>query len=122
MLKQRRSEKTKLTDPSKIRAPRQEKALAATLGGRTTSGSGSKTEKGDVRIKGVLRVEAKCTRHKSYGLSLKDFEKVEDAAALCQPSEVPVMHIEFLDPAGNPIKGLYVVRQDDFEELIRNQT
>ena len=121
MLKERRSEKGRVTDPSKKRAPRQERALAATLGGRTTSGSGSKTEKGDVRVKGVLRVEAKCTRHKSYSLSLETFEKVEDAASLCNPAEVPVMHVEFLDPAGNPIKGLYIVRQDDFEELIRNQ-
>lgn len=121
MLPTRRADKTNLTDPSKRRAPKQERAIAARIDGRVTSGSGSKTEKGDVRIKGVMRVEAKCTRCASYSLKLETFEKVEDAASLCRPAEIPAMHIEFLDPEGKPLKGLYVIRQDDLEELIRNQ-
>ena len=28
------------------------------------------------------------------------------------------MHIEFLDPMGNRVKGLYVLRETDAEELI----
>ena len=116
---QRRRDKVgKVTDPSKIRAPKQERELALRLGGKTTPGSGSKAVKGDVRIKGFARVEAKCTRRKSFSLSLDIIEKIEDGAASCAEGEIPVMHIEFLDPMGNRVKGLYVLREADAEELI----
>lgn len=119
MLKQRRADRTKVTDPSKRRAPKQELELASRLGGRTTAASGSKTEKGDVRLKGVLRVEAKCTRNKSFSVTLETFEKIEEAATGSAKPEIPAMHVEFLRPDGSPIKALAVIRADDLEELIR---
>ena len=116
---QRRRDRTgKVTDPSKIRAPKQERELAAKLGGKRTPGSGSKSVKGDVRIKGVARVEAKCTRHKSFSVTLDMIEKIEDGAASCAEGEIPVVHVEFLDAMGNRLKGLYVLRESDAEELI----
>jgi hypothetical protein len=119
MLPVKRADRTKVTDPSKRRAPKQERSLAAKLGGRTTSASGSKSEKGDVRVKGVLRVEAKCTRKKSFSVTLEMIEKITNAATLTADVEIPAMHVEFLDPNGARLVGLYVVREDDFEEMIR---
>lgn len=118
MLPVKRADKTAVKDPSKRRAPRQEKALALAVGGRTTSASGSKTEKGDVRLKGVARIEAKCTRKRSFSVTLEMIDKIENAASMCRPAELPVIHVEFLDAHGNPIKGLYVMRQIDVEELL----
>lgn len=118
MLPVRRKDKTKVTDPSKRRAPKQERELAKALGGSLTPASGAKAVKGDVRIKGFARVEAKCTRNKSFSVTLDILEKIEDAAASCADGEVPVLHVEFLDPAGRRIKGLYVLREVDAEELL----
>lgn len=119
MLKTGRGERSRVTDPSKRRAPKQERELAQRIGAALTPGSGSQSMKGDVRLKGVLRVEAKCTRHKSYSLSLDTFEKIENAASLCGRAEIPAMHIEFLTQDGAPIKALAVIRADDLEDLIR---
>lgn len=119
MLKARRADRTRVSDPSKRRAPKQERELAAKIGGKTTAASGSQSEKGDVRLKGVVRIEAKCTRRRSYGLSLDTFEKIENAATLCSQNEIPAMHIEFLSPEGQTLKALAVIRADDLEDLIR---
>lgn len=118
MLPTRRADKTKLTDASKRRAPKQERELASLLGGRTIKGSGSGAEKGDVRIKGFARVEAKCTRQKSFSVSLQIIDKLEDAASSCASGEIPVLHVEFLDAAGKRVKGLYVLLEQDAEELL----
>ena len=119
MFPERRRDKTgAVTDPSKIRAPKQERELAGKLGGKTTPGSGSKAVKGDVRIKGLARVEAKCTRRKSFSLTLDTIEKIEDGAASCAEGEIPVIHVEFLDAQGRRVKGLYVLRESDVEELL----
>lgn len=107
-----------VTDPSKRRAPKQEREIADKLGGRVTPGSGSQAMKGDVRIKGVARVEAKCTRNKSFSVTLQIIDKIEDAAASCATGEIPVIHIEFLNASGQRIKGLYIMRESDAEELI----
>lgn len=118
----RRSERTRLTDPSKRRAPQQEKELAKVLGAKQTSGSGNQTEKGDLRKRGAFRLEAKCTRQKSFSLTREMWEKLEDAASLNRQPEIPVMHVEFLDEHGVREKGLYVLREADLEELLRGQT
>jgi hypothetical protein len=118
----RRSDKTKLTDVSKVRAPRHEREMANTLGARQTRGSGNQTEKGDARIKGVARIEAKCTRNKSFSVTRDMWGKIEDAGASCAEGEIPVLHIEFLTPEGQREKGLYVLREEDVEELIAEAT
>lgn len=119
MLPIRRADKTKVVDPSKRRAPRQERELAAALGGRGIPGSGSRVEKGDVRVRGVLRVEAKCTRKKSFSITEDMLDKIENAATLCSPAEIPAVHVEMLTPDGKPIRSVYVLRQDDFEDIMR---
>ena len=92
MLRQSKSSR-KLSD-SHRRAPKQESATATRLGGRVVAGSGCGVEKGDVRIKGLARIECKCTQHKSFSLSRKLINKIEAEALEC--GEVPIMTIEFL--------------------------
>lgn len=93
--------------PSHNRAPKQEKSLAGRLGGNTVKGSGCGFEKGDVRIKGVARIEAKCTKNKSFSVTREMVEKIENAAL--NSGELPAMVIEFLDEHGNPTHELAVV-------------
>ena len=62
-------------------APKHEKTTAKRLGGKLTAGSGSKTEKGDIVVKGVLRLELKCTTRKSYSLTRETWAKIDAAAA-----------------------------------------
>lgn len=89
------------------RSKQQEKALASRVGGRITPGSGNGSIKGDVRCRGVLRIEAKTTKHKSFSVTLDMIRKIEDAAL---PSdEMPILVIEFIDEDGRPIKEVAVV-------------
>lgn len=121
MLPTRRGDKTRLTDPSKRRAPKQEKELSKVLGARQTNGSGNQTEKGDLRIKGTFRVEAKCTRNKSFSVTRELIDKLENAAYMTRTPEMPVLHVEFLTPEGVREKGLYIMLEEDVEELIRRR-
>ena len=92
MLRQRK--KDRLISDSHRHAPKQEKQLAARLGGKLTPGSGSGYLKGDVQIKGVARIEAKSTQRKSYALSRELVDKIEGAAI--QTGEIPIFQIDFL--------------------------
>lgn len=74
------------------RAPKQEKRLAIRVGGRTTVASGSKHEKGDVRKKRVVRIEAKTTKHRSFSVTTEMIAKIEEAALACD--EMPVIVVE----------------------------
>lgn len=103
---------------SHYRAPKQERQLADRLGGRTVKGSGVGAEKGDVRIKGVLRIEAKCTRNKSFSVTREMVEKIENAAL--GSGEVPAIVIEFLDEKGNPVAELAVVPTYVLEMVANN--
>lgn len=99
------------------RAPKQEKLLAARYGGWTTPGSGSKSQKGDIKkAVGFIRIEAKTTSKKSFSLTRKLFEKIETAAMSC--NEIPVFVIEFLDDNGKPVHTLAVLREEDLHELV----
>ncbi len=77
------------------RSPKQEKELAERLGGKRVKGSGSGFDKGDVRIKGVALIEAKCTSKNSFSVTQDMLDKLENAA-LAQ-GELPVLQIEFLN-------------------------
>lgn len=94
-------------NPSYRRSRKQEKELATKLGGRRTSASGSGDEKGDVRLKGIVRVEAKTTKHRSFSVTLDMIEQIEMAAV--SAGEMPVIAIEFNDNRGKKIKEVAVV-------------
>ncbi len=94
-------------NPSYRRSTKQEKELAGRLGGRRTPGSGSGPEKGDVRIKGVLRIEAKTTKNKSFSVTLDMVEKIEQAALLC--GETPAILVEFNDGRGKKVREIAIV-------------
>ena len=86
---------------------KQEKTLAKKLGGRTTLASGSLREKGDVRVKGVKRIECKCTQHKSFSVTLEMVEKIK-AAAMCN-DETPFIQIDFINKDGGILEQVAVV-------------
>lgn len=93
--------------PSHQRAPVMEKELAVRFGGRLVRGSGSGSEKGDVRVEKLIRIEAKATKHGSFSITRNMVEKIENAAL---PSgEVPVIIVEFLDDAGKVLHELAVL-------------
>lgn len=94
-------------NPSYRRSRKQEKELAGRIGGRKTVASGSKDEKGDVRLKRVVRIEAKTTKHKSFSVTLDMIRQIEDAALAAD--EMPVIAIEFNDGAGKKVKEVAVV-------------
>lgn len=79
-------------------SPKLEKKLAARVGGYRTSASGSKKEKGDVRVKGVTRMEHKGTKHDSFRVTKEMLNKLELAGRGCD--EVPIFVVDFLDERG----------------------
>lgn len=89
------------------RSRKQEKELASRIGGRRTVASGSKDEKGDVRLKNIVRIEAKTTKNKSFSVTLDMIRQIEDAAL--SAGEMPVIAIEFNNGAGKKIKEVAVV-------------
>jgi hypothetical protein len=100
------------------RSRKQEKELATRLGGRKTAASGSKAEKGDVRVRGVLRIEAKTTKHKSFSVTLDMIEQIEQAALVSD--ELPCIVIEFNDGAGKKVKEIAVVPTYVLDDLVDN--
>ena len=89
------------------RSRRQEGEVAKRIGGRKTPASGALSEKGDVRLKGVVRIECKTTMHKSFSITREMLGKIEDAAL--SSGELPALVIEFLNDKGNPIGAVAVM-------------
>ena len=99
-------------------APKQEAALATRLGGRVVAGSGAGQEKGDVRLEGLMRIECKCTQHKSFSITRKLVDKIEEEAL--SSDEIPAMVVEFLN--GKEIASTVAVMPLwALETLINNQ-
>lgn len=72
---------------------RQEKKNARAFGARRTISSGSTPfDKGDVKIRGELRMECKSTESASYGLKRAELEQL---ASQAKDDEIPVFVIEF---------------------------
>lgn len=94
----------------------QEKKLADRLGGRRTSASGSKDEKGDVRVRRLVRVEAKTTKHRSFSVTLDMVREIETAALTSD--ELPFILVEFINEQGKPIAELCVVPSYVLDDLI----
>lgn len=77
---------------SHARSPGQEKETAQRTGGKVTARSGAGLIKGDVRIKGIARIENKNTIHRSYSITTETLDKLE--AAIAGSCEIPIMQIE----------------------------
>ena len=75
-----------------------ERSLAKRAGGYRTAGSGNKNEKGDVRVRGVTRIEHKATQHASFRVTKEMLEKIELAGRACD--EIPIFVVDFLDKRG----------------------
>jgi hypothetical protein len=97
-------------------APVQEKRAAAVIGGKVTRGSGSGFEKCDVRLKGVLRLECKCTAKKSFALTQSMLNTLE--AATAGTEELPVIEVQYLDAKGKPKHTVYVMPKWAMETII----
>ena len=115
----RRMEQTKNLSGSHRRSPKQESELAALVRGRRTAASGARDEKGDVRIKGVARIEAKTTKNKSFSVTLDMVNKIESIAT--QAGEMPAMVIEFNDGFGRKLGECAVIPMYALETLLANQ-
>lgn len=73
----------------------QEKDIAKSIGGITHGGSGNqKHYKGDVRLQGKTRIEAKFTMKQSYRVDLKDLHKIRSE---CTLGETPAFEVCFVD-------------------------
>ena len=84
-----------VTPQMKRSSVRQEKKIAKDIGGQRQRGSGSAAHnKGDVRKSGLLRIEAKQTRARSYTVHLSDLYKIRSE---CAPGETPAFQITFMD-------------------------
>lgn len=80
-------------------SPKLENKLAKRTGGYRTSGSGNSHEKGDVRLRGITRMEHKGTKHSSFRVTKDMLDKIELASRGCD--ELPVIVVDFLDERGN---------------------
>jgi hypothetical protein len=84
---------------------KQEKRMAEDLGGRVQPASGAlKHAKGDVRVMGSVRAEAKYTSKSQYTLKLAELEKIIGEAGL----DRAVLQVCFADRANRPILELAV--------------
>ncbi len=100
MLKIPKSERGKQS-VSHVRSPKQELELANRFKGALVPGSGSGHQKGDVKgCYGIIRIEAKTTKNKSFSVTRDMLNKIEEAA-LCN-TEIPAIVIEFIDERGAP--------------------
>lgn len=89
------------------RAPKQEQSLARRVKGLVTPASGSRDVKGDVRVRRVLRLEAKTTKNASFSVTREMVRKIEEAAA--SGAELPAIVVEFHDGHGRALCEVAVV-------------
>jgi hypothetical protein len=78
--------------PSHARSRVQEKETAKRLGGVQVKASGAGDEKGDVRLRGFIRVENKTTKNRSFSVTTEMIEKLE--LATFGSNEVPILQVE----------------------------
>lgn len=99
---------------SQRRSKVQEKETASRLGGRVTKQSGGGIfEKGDVRVKGLVRVESKTTKHSSFSVTDAMLDKIEMQALAA--GEMPVFEVDLR----NGERGVYVVPKWCLDGLIQ---
>ena len=102
---------------AKKTSKRQENDLAEELGGYCQPGSGNLPgAKGDVRVKGKLRIEAKFTKAESFSLKLDELYKI---AQECHGLEKPVFVIDFLDNNTDRLRERFaVIPFNDLKDLL----
>lgn len=86
--------KRRRTSPSHQRAKKQEQEAAERFGGRVSKASGAAYQKADVRTYGVVRVEAKTTKHASFRVTVEMIEKLE--ADAFGADEIPLLEVELM--------------------------
>jgi len=102
-------------------SPKKEKNLAKRVGGRTTSASGSKGEKGDVRKVGIARLEHKITERKSFSVTREMVEKIVNASIACE--EIAAIVVEFIDGVTGKSEGeLAIIPIDDLIRLLQDDS
>lgn len=98
----------------KKKSNKQEETLAKRVGGKTQAGSGNQWHsKGDVEDKKFLH-ECKYTKHKSFSVSVKLWEEIEEKA-FAMGGKTPA--IEILLGEGQENLKLIVLSEDDYLEL-----
>lgn len=115
-----RAAKKKLQSPAYHHAPKQEYVAAKRIKGYTISGSGSGKTKGDARLPGVIRVEAKATSKASFRVTREMIEKIEAAALGCD--EIPVIEIDMLDAKGKVEHRMVVLPASEFYRMLDDVT
>jgi hypothetical protein len=106
---------------TKRASAKQESEIATSMGGRRQPGSGAIPGlKGDVRVKGKLRIEAKYTSNKSYSVTRADLLKIRSE---CYGSETPAFVIDFKDPGTLRTEERWVlIPFSDWENLVNAAT
>jgi hypothetical protein len=95
---------------------KQELDLAQSVGGRVQPGSGSKPgAKGDIRVKGVVRGEAKYTKAGSYRLELADLQKIRSE---CTLGERMAFLVRFVDDDNRTKDEFALISRSDWEEWV----
>jgi hypothetical protein len=112
----KRLRKDKTQSKAYRRAPKQEKEGAKRLGGFKTAASGSLSQKGDVTVPNLARVEYKCTSNKSFSVDLVMLDKINNAGIA--NNQVPFIEIEFLGAAGKTKSRLAVLNAVELEILL----
>lgn len=93
---------------------RQERSFAEAHGARTTAGSGSLHEKGDVRRRGQWRCECKTTTKGSFSIKRSILNKIYGE---CEHGEFPALDIQFTDDSGRVQDRWVAIPFSKFEEL-----
>lgn len=93
---------------------RQERDVAASLGGRRTSASDAGPEKGDVATDRFV-VECKSTVRGSYAISPAVMDTITSAAA--QTGRLGALHIRFVDGTGRTLREYVVLEADLLQDL-----
>lgn len=113
-----RLRRSTLTSTAYKHSPKQEKRIAKKVGGYRTPASGSKRQKGDVRIPGIVRIECKATQKKSFSVTREMLTKIDEATGAT--GELPILQVEFLDEHGKLDGAFAVVSVEIIERLIAN--
>lgn len=103
--------------PQRKRSQLQEKRVAEGMDARVQKASGATDfAKGDVRKRGIVKVECKTTAKNSYVLKTQEIHKIKAEAA--QHAESWAMQVEFQKPMGQSIK-VAVIDWYEYEQLYR---
>ncbi len=98
------------------RAPKQERGIAKRLGGDLVPRSGAGPVKGDVRVHGVVRIEAKTTAKKSFAITHHLVDQIEEAAVAT--GEIPVAQVQFINEQGTVTRSVCIVPDWVLEEVV----